>query len=230
MSEPAADLAATEVCVFDAYGTLFDVHAAVARHVAALGAEAAALSATWRERQLAYAWLRSMMGHHQDFWAVTGDALDFALERHGIHDSDLRERLLGAYWECAAYPEVGAVLARLRDDGHRLAILSNGAPAMLEAAIRSAGLTGLFEAALSVEDVGVFKPAGATYGLVGARMGVAPASVCFVSSNGWDAHAGAAFGFRSVWVNRHGLPWERLPGRPAAVVDSLADLPNLLRR
>jgi 2-haloacid dehalogenase len=222
-----------QICVFDAYGTLFDVGAAARIAASEPGAEGWAprwpdLAANWRRKQLEYTWLRAVAGAHADFWVVTQDALDWALEAAGLSDPALRDRLLALYWELSAFPEVPGMLAALAGQGQRLAILSNGAPGMLEGAVNSAGLQGVFEALLSVESVGVFKPDSAVYGLVGQKMGLEPAEVLFVSSNGWDACAGAAYGFSTAWVNRDGAPMDRLWGRPGHVLGDLAALPDLV--
>ncbi len=221
------------LCVFDAYGTLFDVAAAARAAATEPSAEdwAArwpALSAHWRRKQLEYTWLRAVAGAHVDFWQVTQDALDWAMEAEGLESPALRKRLLDLYHELAAFTEVPEVLPQLKAQGLQLAILSNGAPVMLDAAARSAGIAGLLDAILSVEDVGVFKPHRAVYEMVGARFGTRPAEVVFVSSNGWDACAAAAFGFQTIWVNREGAPMDRLHGRPAHILDDLTALPGLL--
>ncbi len=217
-------------CVFDAYGTLFDVHSAAARCRGDLGDAADAVSQTWRDKQLQYTWLRSLMGskHHVDFWQVTGDALDYALETYGVDDAGLRERLMACYLELDAYAEVKDVLTRLKDGGLKCAILSNGAPEMLAAGARNAGIDGLLDAILSVEEVGIFKPDPSVYGLAVERLGVAAGRIAFQSSNAWDAHAGGAFGFRVAWVNRFGQRPERLPGPADAELATLAELPPLL--
>ena len=219
---------ATRAVVFDAYGTLFDVASAAERAGDALGDRWRALSETWRAKQLQYTWLRSLMGRHADFRQVTADGLDFALASLGIDDPPLRRRLLDLYERLDAYPEARETLARLRAGGRKLAILSNGSPPMLEAAVRSAGLADLLDAVLSVESVGIYKPAPVVYELAPRRLGVAPAEIAFVSSNGWDVHGASAFGFRVAWCNRSGQPAERLPGRPDAEIRSLAELPALL--
>jgi 2-haloacid dehalogenase len=220
-------------CVFDAYGTLFDVDAAARIASGEPGAEGWAehwpkLAGDWRRKQLEYTWLRTVAGHHADFWQVTRDALDWALEAARLTDPTLRERLLGLYWELDAFPEVPPMLRALAAQGRQLAILSNGSPGMLQSAVQSAGLQGMFEVLLSVESVGVFKPHRSVYDLVGQRLRVAPDEVLFVSSNGWDACAGAAYGFTTVWVNRAGAPMDRLFGAPHRVVDTLAALPELV--
>lgn len=221
-----------EACVFDAYGTLFDVGAAARIAAAEPGAEAWAdrwprIASEWRRKQLEYSWLRAVAGAHADFWQVTQDALDWALEAEGLADPALRERLLALYWELAAFPEVPAVLDLLAARGKRLAILSNGSPAMLQAAVDSAGLSDRFEALISVQDVGVFKPHASVYAQVESRLSLPPGRVLFVSSNGWDACCGAAFGFRTAWVNRQGEPVDRLHGKPDHLLRDLAGLAEI---
>jgi len=222
-------------CVFDAYGTLFDV-AAAARQVAgepgreAFGARWAEVAETWRRKQLEYSWLRAAAGIHTDFWSVTCDGLDWALEAEGLDDADLRARLLSLYRELTAFPEVPGVLDALRTQGMTTAILSNAAPAMLADAIESAGLGDRLDAALSAESVGVYKPDFAVYDLVGAAFGTARREVLFVSSNGWDAWAATAYGFRSVWVNRRAEPVDRLTAVPEHVVPDLSHVPDIAAR
>ncbi len=215
-------------CVFDAYGTLFDVHSAAAKCRAGLGDNADAVSRTWRDKQLQYTWLRSLMGHYVDFWQVTGDALDYALETHGVDDATLRERLMACYLELAVYPEVKDVLGRLKDAGIKRAILSNGAPNMLDAAVRNAGIEPLLDAVLSVEDVGIFKPHPSVYRLAVDRLGVSAERIAFQSSNAFDVAGAAAFGFRVAWVNRLRQRPERLPAAADAEIATLAELPALL--
>ena len=230
---PMQDLHNIKACVFDAYGTLFDVHSAVAAHAARLGQHAQALSTTWRSKQLEYTWLRSLMGRHADFWQVTGAALDYALERHGLDrqgatDSGLREALLQAYLKLSPYPEVAATLTALRARGMRLAILSNGTPAMLAAAVEQVYLLGSFEAVLSVEEVGVYKPDPRVYQLALDRLALAREQILFLSSNGWDAAGAKSFGLRTCWVNRSGAPREQLGNTPDAILEDLAGLPRML--
>lgn len=219
-------------CVFDAYGTLFDVAAAARVAAAEPGQERLAaiwpkLAEDWRRKQLEYSWLRAVMRQHCDFWRVTQDGLDWALEAAGIADPDLRERLLSLYWELAAYPEVPAMLAALMDRGLATAILSNGTPDMLAAAVRSAGIGDLLDDTLSVESVGIFKPDARVYRLVTGRFSCTPSQVLFVSSNGWDAAAAAGFGFRVAWVNRAGAPVDRLPAQPHHILADLSGTPEI---
>ena len=224
----AAALAPIDACVFDAYGTLFDVHSAAARCRDGLGAEADAFSALWRQKQLEYTWLRSLMGRHADFAEVTAQSLDYALAAFEIGDGALRARLLDVYQRLDAFAEVPPVLSRLRNAGLRAAILSNGTPAMLGSAVASAGLAGSFDAVLSAEEVGIYKPHPSVYRLAVERLGVPAQRICFLSSNGWDAGGAAQFGFRVVWVNRHGQQRERLPAGPEAEISDLSTLPALL--
>lgn len=220
-------------CVFDAYGTLFDV-AAAARLAAgqpefpALAKAWPQLAEHWRAKQLNYSWLRAVMGTHTDFWTVTQDALDWSLEKTGLEgDPALRQRLLDLYWELQAYPEVPAMLKTLKDAGLNTAILSNGSPAMLDGAVQSAGIGDVLDDCLSVESVGIFKPDVRVYDLVGARFGCANTDVLFVSSNGWDAAAAAHYGFRTAWVNRTGDPVDRLPATPDTILTDLTGIPAL---
>ncbi len=217
-----------QACVFDAYGTLFDVHSAVGRHQQRLGAHADAVSALWRTKQLEYTWLRSLLGHHVDFWQVTGDALDYALDAHDVDDAALRNDLMQAYLNLNTYPEVTTVLQRLKQHGMRTAILSNGSPMMLDAAVTSAGIADLLDAVLSIEDVGIYKPDPRVYQLAVDRLGVPAAQISFQSSNAWDAVAAATFGMRVAWVNRFGQRRERLTAQPDAELNTLDELPPLL--
>ena len=216
------------VCVFDAYGTLFDYNTAASRHSAVLGDRAAALANLWRLKQLQYTWLRSLMGRYTGFWQVTGEALDFAMGELGIEDEALRANLMEAYLTLDAYPEVTETLTTLKAHGLRTAILSNGEPRMLDAAVEAAGLADLLDAVLSVEEVGIYKPHPSVYRLVVDRLVVAAEGVSFQSSNAWDANGAAAFGFRVAWCNRFGQGQERLPEAPDAEIETLAALPALL--
>lgn len=221
-----------KACVFDAYGTLFDVAAAARSAAAEQGRAAFAekwteVAETWRLKQLQYTWLRAVAGAHTDFWTVTQEGLDYALALHGLEDAELRERLLALYWELEAYPEVPAMLAALKDAGLATAILSNGSPDMLKGAVDNAGIGGQLDAVLSVEDVGVFKPDARVYEMVGNHFGTAPDEVLFVSSNCWDACAAAGFGFVTAWANRKGEPVDRLPWTPAHEIGDLTSIPGI---
>ncbi len=223
-----AALAATEICVFDAYGTLFDFNSAVARHRATIGAKADVLAEMWRAKQIQYTWLRNSMGVYDKFWQVTGEALDHCLAAHRIADAGVREKLMRAYLALDPFPEVPAMIDRLERAGKRLAILSNGNPEMLDPMVKASGLAGRFEAVLSVDAARVFKPDPRVYRLVEQRCAVTPDKVCFLSSNCWDAHGAAQFGFSTVWVNRTRAPDDNLPGTTVATIDDLSSLPSLL--
>jgi len=210
--------------VFDAYGTLFDVHSVVeaGRDITN---DPLTLSATWRQKQLEYTWLRSLMGRYEDFWAVTESALRYAVRRLELTATEAQiERLMSAYLTLACFPEVTAALARLRD--RPCAILSNGAPAMLEAAVRSSGLRGALHHVLSVDTVKVFKPSPLVYALGAEAMGAAADELLFVSSNAWDVAGAKAFGYQVAWCNRSGAPAEELGARADYVVDTLEQLPR----
>jgi 2-haloacid dehalogenase len=222
-----APLQGIKACIFDAYGTLFDVHGPVLRGLDALGERAVAFTAQWRDKQLQYTWLRSLMGVHADFWQVTADALDHTMQLFGIEDRLLHQKLMELYLSLAPFPDAAPCLAELQRRGLRLAILSNGSPAMLDAAVRAAGFAGFFEKLTSVEEVGIYKPSRRVYRHAQSVLKLAtPQDVCFVSANGWDAHAAASFGFQVVWINRAGGPAERLPGAPALTLETLEDLPR----
>ena len=215
-------------CVFDAYGTLFDVDAAARHCRSELGDKWQPLAETWRLKQLQYTWLRSVMGRHADFWRVTGDALDYAMDSLGLDDDALRDRLMDLYLALDAYPEAKGVLAQLKSAGMKTAILSNGTPDMLEAAVTSADLAGLLDAVLSVEEVGVFKPHPSVYRMGEERLGLPAGRMSFQSSNAWDAAAAAAFGYRVIWVNRFGQARERIPDPPHAEIETLEGLPGIV--
>jgi 2-haloacid dehalogenase len=210
--------------VFDAYGTLFDVHAAVSRHAAAVGPQAQAVSELWRAKQLEYSWTRSLMGHYRDFWTLTEAALDFALARFSIRNPALRGQLLAAYRELGAYAEVPAVLADLRSRGCKTAILSNGSPDMLASAVSSAGLGPLLDAVISVHPLGTFKPPPRAYQPVLEQLGVEKREVLFISSNRWDVAGATAFGFACLWCNRSGQPDEYTDLPPRAVIGGLGEI------
>jgi 2-haloacid dehalogenase len=214
--------------LFDAYGTLFDFASAARGCSDVLGDAIEKLTALWRDKQLQYTWLRAVQGRHADFWQVTGDALDFALETLAIEKSGLRDRLMNLFLTLEPFPEVPEVLRRLKTAGLRTAILSNGSPMMLDAAVRGSGLGTLVDAVLSVESVGVYKPHPKVYQLAVDRLGIPAAAMAFQSSNAWDAYAASAFGMQVVWCNRYGQRPERLPGKPDRMVRSLAELPALV--
>jgi 2-haloacid dehalogenase len=223
-----APLPGVKACVFDAYGTLFDFASAARRCQDVLGDRIGALTTLWRDKQLAYSWLRAVQGRHADFWQVTGDALDFTLETMAIDTPGLRDRLMALYLKLETFPEVTDVLGRLKRAGLPIAILSNGSPPMLDAIVKAAGLGDVLDAVLSVEEAGVYKPHPRVYQLAVDRLGVPAAQIAFQSSNAWDAHAASAFGMKVVWCNRYGQQRERMPGAPDREITSLAQLPRLL--
>ncbi|MEO1016253.1 MAG: haloacid dehalogenase type II [Pseudomonadota bacterium] len=213
-----------DACIFDAYGTLLDFGSAVSKEAAILGDKAGPLVDVWRVAQLEYTWLRSLMQRYADFWQVTNDALDHAMETLEINDSELRGRLLEAYRVLSPYPEVTATLRALEAAGMPRAILSNGSPDMLDAAFGAAKLTQHLDAILSAHSVGVFKPSPEVYALATQELGIAADRVAFFSSNSWDIHGASSFGFRTFWVNRRGLKPDRLPGGPEQTLLSLKEV------
>lgn len=210
--------------VFDAYGTLFDVHAAVRRHAAGIGPDGQLLSELWRAKQLEYSWTRTLMGAYADFWQLTEQALDFALRKVTSVDPAVRTALLEAYWQLDCYPEVPAVLKALKSTGGQIAILSNGSPAMLESAVKSAGLDLIVDEIFSVDQVRRFKTDPAVYEMVTNAWRLYPGKVSFQSSNRWDAAGAKKFGFRTVWINRTAQPDEYLDFSPDLILPSLDEL------
>jgi len=224
----ATALPGIRACVFDAYGTLFDCASAAVGCREALGERLGPLTALWRDKQLQYTWLHTMQGRHADFWQVTGDALDFALETLGLDDRPLRARLMDLYLSLDVFPEVPAMLQRLKAAGLKTAILSNGSPEMFDAAVKKAAIDAFLDPVLSVELVGVYKPHPKVYQLAVDRLAMPAGAISFQSSNAWDAYAASAFGKRVVWCNRYGQQPERLPGKPDREIASLAELPALV--
>lgn len=215
-----------KACVFDAYGTLFDVAAAARNAAAEPGGEMLAdvwpkLADTWRVKQLEYTWLRAVADDYIPFWQVTQDGLDYALEMHGLQQPDLRDRLLGLYERLDAYPEVPNALSELKKAGYKTAILSNGSKPMLQSAIDSAGIGDVLDGCYSVEDVQVFKPHDRVYALAEDNLGVSGSEIAFFSSNCWDATHASRYGFTTIWVNRSGLPLDRVGKDPQKIVSSL---------
>jgi 2-haloacid dehalogenase len=214
--------ATPRVYVFDAYGTLFDVHAAIARHGEAAGPDAGRFSEIWRQKQLEYSWTLTLAGHYSDFWTLTERALDYAFARVPSVDRALRPQLLDAYLTLDAFADALVTLTALKARGLSTAILSNGSPRMLGAAVEASGMAGLLDAVLSVDAVRVYKPRPEVYALVTSRFSIKPAEAVFVSSNRWDVMGAATFGFRPLWVNRTGMPDEYAEQPPLHVVPDLS--------
>ena len=210
--------------VFDAYGTLFDFHAAVSRHNAAAGPEATQFSEMWRLKQIEYTWTHTLAGRYEEFWTLTQRALDYCFGRFPSVDRKLRGDLLNAYLRLDAYPGAETLLRQLRERGERTAILTNGSPAMIASAVDAAGIKGNLDAVMSVDTVKMFKPRPEVYALATKEFSCRPDDVVFVSSNRWDVFGAAAFGFRTIWVNRGKAPDEYPGFPPAAVVSSLTEV------
>ena len=219
--------------VFDVYGTLLDIDAAARQAATEPGMESLQknwlkISKGWRDRQLRYSWLCSMMGKYDDFWKLTIRALDATLEEHALSsDQKIRARLLSLYSELTAYEEVPGALAKLEASGHRIAVLSNGSPKMLKTAIEAAGIADYFDELLSVDVLKCYKPTPAVYRLVTERFKCSPSDVTYFSSNNWDVSGAGAFGFKTIWVNRAGVSWDKLPGKPGHFVKSISEASDL---
>ena len=207
--------------VFDAYGTLFDVHSAASRYQVRLGEQAQAVSAMWRTKQLEYTWLRSLMQRYVDFWKVTQNALDYALDSQGIDDNSLRKDLLSAYHELSCYPEVPETLSKIKQMELGTAILSNGSPEMLKAGVDNSNLGKVIDSIISVDTIEIFKPSPIVYKLATDQLGCNPEEILFFSSNAWDVSGAATFGFQTIWVNRFAQATERLPGTPIMEINTL---------
>jgi 2-haloacid dehalogenase len=207
--------------VFDAYGTLFDVHSAAARYQAEIGASWDRLSQIWRTKHLEYTWIHAQTGRHTTFRLLAERSLDYAIAATGGVPAGVRAKLLDAYMTLSAYPEVAGVLASLRAGGAKLAILTNGDPDMIDAAVRSAGLTGAFDAVITVHEAGVFKPDMRVYRLATERFGLTAGEISFQSSNRWDIAGAKVFGMRCVWLNRAGAPDEYPDMAPDVVARDL---------
>lgn len=207
--------------IFDAYGTLFDVHAAVRRYSDVIGADAAQLSEIWRIKQLEYSWIHGRIEAYKDFWLLTEQALDFAFDKVPSADRSTRQSLLDAYWKLDCYGEVPTVLAKLKENGAKLAILSNGSTDMLEGAVKSAGLDALLDAVISVDRISTFKPNSDVYKMCEDEFCLNAGQMSYQSSNRWDVAAAVNFGFRTIWINRTKQPDEYREFAPAFVVDDL---------
>jgi 2-haloacid dehalogenase len=224
----AEAFAGVSACVFDAYGTLFDVSAATARCRNELGDRADALTTLWRSKQLEYSWLRSLRGDYVDFWHITGQSLDYALAALDLNDPALRSRLMELYFVLDAFADVRDALAELKSVGLKTAILSNGSPSMLTAAVHRNHLDDLLDAVISVDPVRTYKPHPTVYQLAVDRLKLPAERICFLSSNYWDASGAALFGFRVIWINRAAAMPDPLPGEPDHEIRSLVALPPLL--
>jgi len=217
-----------KACIFDAYGTLFDVNAACRELSKEVGDNWEKLASLWRLRQVEYTWLRNSMDEYIDFWQITSDALDYAMETLGIENDDLREELLNLYLKLEAYPEVNDILKKLKQRGLKTGILSNGSMKMLNSAVDNANIREYLDEILSVEDCKIYKPSSKVYDLVKIKMQISKENVLFFSSNAWDMHAASNYGFKTIWVNRFNTKLERLPGKPIDIVNSLEKIDEII--
>jgi len=217
-----------KACIFDAYGTLFDVNAACRELSKEVGDNWEKLASLWRLRQVEYTWLRNSMDEYIDFWKITSDALDYAMETLGIENNELREELLNLYLKLEAYPEVNDLLKKLKQRGLKTGILSNGNMKMLNSAVNNANIREYLDEILSVEDCKIYKPSSKVYDLVKIKMQISKENVLFFSSNAWDMHAASNYGFKTIWVNRFNAKLERLPGKPIDIVNSLDKIDEIM--
>ena len=217
-----------KVCIFDAYGTLFDVNAACRELSKEVGEKWKELATLWRLRQVEYTWLRNSMNEYIDFWKITENALDYAMEFLNIDNKILKNNLLELYLKLEAYPEVEMVLTQLKEKGLKTGILSNGNEEMLERAVKNAKIGNLLDEIISVERCKVYKPSSKVYDLVKDAFQVNNDEVAFFSSNAWDMHAAANYGFKTIWINRFNGRLERLPGRPEAIIKNLDGIVQIL--
>ena len=218
----------TKACIFDAYGTLFDVNAACRELSLDVGDKWQDLANLWRLRQVEYTWLRNSMNEYVDFWEITSNALDYAMEVLNIKNIKLRDQLLELYLKLEAYPEVKKVLGKLKDKKFKTGILSNGSRKMLDSAVKNAKIENLLDVVISVEECKIYKPSSKVYDLVEIKTDIHKDKVTFFSSNAWDMHAAANYGFKTIWVNRFQSKLERLPGKPNAIVKSLDNIDQLI--
>tara|TARA_E500000075_G_scaffold33517_1_gene29926 strand:+ start:467 stop:1132 length:666 start_codon:yes stop_codon:yes gene_type:complete len=216
-----------KACIFDAYGTLFDVNAACRELSMEVGGNWEKLASLWRLRQVEYTWLRNSMDEYIDFWQITSDALDYAMETLGIENNELREQLLNLYLKLEAYPEVKVLLTKLKQRGLKTGILSNGSMKMLNSAVDNANIREYLDEILSVEECEIYKPSSKVYDLVKIKMQINKENVLFFSSNAWDMHAASNYGFKTIWVNRFNNKLERLPGKPINIVNSLEKIDEI---
>ena len=217
-----------KACIFDAYGTLFDVNAACRELSKEVGDNWEKLASLWRLRQVEYTWLRNSMDEYIDFWQITSDALDYAMETLGIKNNELREELLNLYLKLEAYPEVNDLLKKLKQRGLMTGILSNGSMKMLNSAVDNANIREYLDEILSVEECKIYKPSSKVYDLVKIKMQISKENVLFFSSNAWDMHAASNYGFKTIWVNRFNAKLERLPGKPIDIVNSLDKIDEII--
>ena len=217
-----------KIYVFDAYGTLFDIDSACRNLAKEIGKDWEKLSTMWRQKQLEYSWLRNSMNEYVDFWEITSNALDYAMEVLNIKNIKLRDQLLELYLKLEAYPEVKKVLGKLKDKKFRTGILSNGSRKMLDSAVKNAKIENLLDVVISVEECKIYKPSSKVYDLVEIKTDIHKDKVTFFSSNAWDMHAAANYGFKTIWVNRFQGKLEKLPGKPNAIVTSLDNIDQLI--
>lgn len=222
------------ICIFDAYGTLFDVTSATRivaneEEYSSFPNHSVKVSNSWRIKQLEYSWLRNIMHEYIDFWQITKDALDFALEENQIKNEKLRQRLLDVYWNLSAYPEAQDVLTTLKANNIQTGILSNGSKQMLNSAVVSANLKNYLDKIISIDGIEIYKPDPKVYQMVIDQFNCKIEEVLFISSNGWDIAGASKFGFTTLWIKRNLIPKDRLTFMPNKITNNLSTIPNILK-
>jgi len=217
----------TKAVVFDAYGTLFDVNSAAAKCKIKIGDKWEAFANFWRTTQLEYTWLRSLMKRHKDFWQVTEDSLEKSMKVFNI-DKGMKNELLSLYKILSPYPEVKGVLEDLKKKNFKLAILSNGTPALLNKLVASSNLNTLFDDLFSIEEVKIYKPDSKVYDLPVKKYKIEPNEIIFLSANTWDVSGGGNYGYNSVWVNRNKSHFDILDYQPKNIIGNLSQLLDII--
>jgi len=213
--------------IFDAYGTLFDVNSAAEKCRSKIGDKWESFANYWRKTQLEYTWLRSLMGRHKDFWQITEDSLDKSMQAFNINKA-MKNELLDLYKILSPYPEVKETLEKLKEKRYKLAILSNGTPALLNELVKSNGLQNLFDDIFSIEEVKIYKPSSKVYDMPVKKYSIKNEEVAFLSANTWDVSRGGNYGFTSIWVNRNKNIFDNLDYKPKNEISELNQLIDIL--
>jgi 2-haloacid dehalogenase len=213
--------------VFDAYGTLFDVNSAAEKCKDEIGDKWEGFANFWRATQLEYTWLRSLMKRHKDFWQVTEDSLDKSMKTFKINSS-MKSELLNLYKVLSPYSEVNEVLKKLKEKNYKLAILSNGTPALLNELVKSNNLEDIFDDLFSIEEVGIYKPDSKVYDMPIKKYQIKTNEVAFLSSNTWDVSGGGNYGYNAIWVNRNNSIFDNLDYTPKNEVKNLKQLLEII--
>ena len=217
----------TKAIIFDAYGTLFDVNSAAEKCKNKIGDKWEGFANYWRTTQLEYTWLRSLMNRHKNFWQVTEDSLDKSMKAFKI-DTSMKNELLDLYKKLSSYPEVKEVLNNLKKKEYKLAILSNGTPALLNELVKNNNLDNIFDNIFSIEEVGIYKPDSKVYDIPAKKYQIKAGEITFLSANTWDVSGGGNYGYNSIWVNRNNNIFDNLDYKPKDEVKNLNQLLDII--